>query len=64
MNIPVYEVDIAEYVAVVEHYIYVRTGKRVKIVFDNPFMMRRHFKMLVEAYDQAQAYYKKTNQSL
>ena len=37
--------------AVVEDYIYVKTGKKVKIIFDDPMKMRLHFKMLCAAYD-------------
>jgi len=37
--------------AVVEDYIYKRTGKRIKIIFDEPMKMRLHFKMLCAAYD-------------
>lgn len=53
-------INIDEYVAIVEAYILHRTGKRVKIVFDNAMMFRRHFKMLVEAHDKALDYYKNT----
>lgn len=45
----------------VEWYINQRTGMVVKIVFDNPMSMNKHFKMLCEAYAIAYAYYKKTN---
>lgn len=37
--------------AVVEDYIYVMTGKKIKIIFDDPMKMRLHFKMLCQAYD-------------
>jgi hypothetical protein len=37
--------------AVVEDYIYVRTGKRIKIIFDEPMRIRLHFQMLCAAYD-------------
>lgn len=37
--------------AVVEDYIYVRTGKRIKIIFDEPMRMRLHFQMICAAYD-------------
>lgn len=37
--------------AVVEDYIYVCTGKRIKIIFDEPMRMRLHFQMLCAAYD-------------
>jgi hypothetical protein len=36
---------------VVEDYIYVRTGKRIKIIFDEPMRIRLHFQMLCAAYD-------------
>ena len=34
----------------VELFIFEKTKKRIKIVFDQPMMMHRHFKMLSEAY--------------
>jgi hypothetical protein len=37
--------------AVVEDYIYVMTGKRIKIIFDDAQRIRLHFQMLVAAYD-------------
>lgn len=36
--------------AIVEEYIYQETGKRVRIVFDNMFSVRKHTKMLADAY--------------
>ena len=36
---------------VVEDYIYQRTGKRIRIVFDDVMQIRRHFQMLTAAYD-------------
>jgi len=36
---------------VVEDYIYQRTGKRIKIVFDDVMQIRRHFQMLTAAFD-------------
>lgn len=36
--------------AVVEEYIYKRTGKKVHIVFDDVFSMRKHAQMLAQAY--------------
>ena len=59
-GVPVYEVDIVQYKNMVEWYINRKTGRVVKIVFDNPMMMHRHFKLLCEAYDIANAYYKNT----
>lgn len=52
-------INLDEYVAVVEGYIYYRTGKRIKIVFDDPMRFRLHFRALVAYYDYATAYYKK-----
>ena len=37
--------------AVVEDYILRRTGKRIKIIFDDPMRMRLHFQMLCAAFD-------------
>jgi hypothetical protein len=36
---------------VVEDYIYQRTGKRIRIVFDDVMQIRRHFQMLTAAFD-------------
>lgn len=36
--------------AIVEDYIYTKKGKRIKVIFDNPMMMNKHFKMLCDAY--------------
>ncbi len=36
--------------ATVEEYIYKRTGKKVHIVFDDVFSMRKHAQMLAQAY--------------
>ena len=36
---------------VVEDYIYQRTGKRIKIVFNDVMQIRRHFQMLTAAFD-------------
>lgn len=36
---------------VVEDYIYQRTGKRVRIVFNDVMQIRRHFQMLTAAFD-------------
>jgi hypothetical protein len=52
-------IDLEEYCALVEKYIYDRRGVRVKIVFDDPFRMHLHFKALCACYDEAYAYYKK-----
>jgi len=49
--------QIREAVAVVEGYIYEKTNKRIKIIFDNPQRVMLHIKMLFEAYSTAKAYY-------
>jgi hypothetical protein len=36
--------------AIVEEYIYKRTGRKVHIVFDDVFSMRKHAQMLAQAY--------------
>ncbi len=36
--------------AIVEEYIYKRTGKKVHIVFNDVFSMRKHSQMLAQAY--------------
>jgi hypothetical protein len=48
--------------AVVENYVYIRTGKRIKIVFDDPQSIRKHLIMLGDAYSIA-VNYKKTEQT-
>lgn len=45
--------------AVVEEYIYKKTNRKVKIVFDNPMSMRKHFVLLSEAYSHALIYNEK-----
>ena len=40
----------------VEYYVYIRTGKRVKIIFNNPMNLRKHLTMLGEAYAVAMYY--------
>jgi len=55
------EIDIDHYCRYVQAYITERTGFHVRIVFDDPMMMRRHFVMLVAAYDVAFAYYNRKN---
>ena len=42
--------ELPKMIAVVEQYIKDKTGKRVKIVFNDIFNVRRHTKMLAEAY--------------
>ena len=46
----------------VEYYVYIRTGKRVKIVFNDSMNLRKHLMLLGEAYAVA-VYYKKNNQT-
>jgi beta-lactamase class A len=36
--------------AIVEEYIYKRTGRKIHIVFDDVFSMRKHAQMLAQAY--------------
>jgi len=49
--------QIREAIAVVEGFIYEKTNKRIKIIFDNPQRVMLHIKMLFEAYSTAKAYY-------
>ena len=44
-------------VRTVEQYIQDKTGKRVKIIFDDPMNMRKHVIMLSEAYSISLTYY-------
>lgn len=44
--------------AVVENYVYIRTGKRIKIIFDDVQSIRKHLIMLGEAYNIAVNYKK------
>jgi len=46
----------------VEYYVYIRTGKRVKIVFNDPQSLRKHLMLLGEAYAVAM-YYNKQNKT-
>ena len=46
----------------VEYYVYIRTGKRVKIVFNDPQSLRNHLMLLGEAYAVA-LYYNKQNKT-
>jgi hypothetical protein len=41
----------------VEQFIQDKTGKKVKIIFNDPMNMRKHIIMLNEAYNIALAYY-------
>lgn len=46
----------------VEYYVYIQTGKRVKIVFNDPQSLRKHLMLLGEAYAVAM-YYNKQNKT-
>ena len=50
--------DLPIMVRTVEQYIQDRTGKRIKIVFNDPMKIRMHVKMLFEAYLIAEVYNK------
>ena len=54
-------IDIVQYKNMVEWYINQKTGRVVKIVFDDPMSMHKHFKMLCEAYAIAYDYHKKSD---
>jgi len=41
----------------VEQFIQDKTGRKVKIIFNDPMNMRKHIIMLNEAYNVALAYY-------
>jgi hypothetical protein len=55
--------DLPEMVRTVEQFIQDKTGKKVKIIFNDPMKIRMHTKMLTEAYDIAFAYYNSKNKS-
>jgi hypothetical protein len=44
-------------VRTVEQYIQDKTGKRIKIIFNDPMNMRKHVIMLNEAYSISLTYY-------
>ena len=44
-------------VRTVEQYIQDKTGKRIKIIFNDPMNMRKHVVMLNEAYSISLTYY-------
>lgn len=46
----------------VEYYVYIRTGKRVKIVFNDSMNLRKHLMLLGEAYAVA-VYYNNQNKT-
>lgn len=54
--------DTSRMIAIVENYIYIRKGVKVRIVFDDPMSMRKHLIMLGEAYNIA-VNYKKTEET-
>jgi hypothetical protein len=43
--------SVEEMIAVVQEYIKDRTGRKVRIIFDNPMSLRKHLIMLNEAYN-------------
>jgi hypothetical protein len=51
------DAEIEKALALVESYIYEKTNRKVKIVFDNQNRMMYHIKMLFEAYSVALTYY-------
>lgn len=53
--------SVEEMCAVVQEYIYERTGKKVRIIFNNPMSLRKHLIMLNEAYSYVMAYRNNTN---
>ncbi len=48
--------SVEEMIAVVQEYINERTGKNVRIVFDDMFNIRKHMIMLNEAYNHVMNY--------
>lgn len=55
--------DLPEMVRTVEQFIQDKTGKKVKIIFNDPMRIHLHVKMLTEAYSIALAYYNSKNKS-
>lgn len=49
--------DLPLMVRTVEQFIQDKTGKRIKIVFNDPMKIRMHTKMLTHAFDVAVTYY-------
>ena len=43
-------VSLEEMKAKVEEFIYQKTNKKINIIFDNPMVFNRHFKILNEMY--------------
>ena len=50
--------DTPRMTVVVENYVYIRTGKRIKIVFNDSMSLRKHLMLLGEAYNIAMNYKK------
>ena len=50
--------DTPRMIAIVENYIYIRKGIKVRIVFNDPMNIRKHLIMLGEAYNIAVNYKK------
>ena len=48
--------DLQVMISRVEEYIYERTGKRVRIVFNNMARFPVHFEMLLKAYEYVMSY--------
>jgi hypothetical protein len=48
--------SVEEMIAVVQEYIKERTGRKVRIIFDNPMSLRKHLIMLNEAYNYVMNY--------
>ena len=53
--------DLPEMKRTVEQFIQDKTGKRIRIIFDDPMRIHLHLQMLAEAYSIALAYYNKQN---
>ena len=51
------DAEIEKALALVESYVYEKTNRKVKIVFDNQNRMSYNIKMLFEAYSVALTYY-------
>lgn len=54
--------DTLEMIHKVEQYVYIRTGKQVKIVFNDSMNLRKHLILLGEAYAVA-VYYNNQNKT-
>ena len=53
--------SVEEMIAVVQEYIYLKKGKRIRIIFNDPMNLRKHLIMLNEAYSVAIADRNNTN---